>query len=214
MVDGEVRLWRLDTVASVPGDDAEVLAAGELGRAERFRRPSDRRDWVASRALLRRVLGYYLDRPAAEIAFVEGPDGKPGIDGAGSLHFNLSHSAGLAVVAVTTAGEVGVDVERRRADLDCLALARTAFGDDAADALSLVEPARRSAEFFRMWVRREAVGKCLGTGLGAAPVPEPAPWVAEPDVAPGYAAAVAVLLAPQAPAPGIVVTDARPLLVR
>ena len=76
----------------------------------------------------------------------------------------------LALVAVAVHREVGVDVELVRSGLDEPALARLAFGEDAAAALAALGPDDRRSEFFRRWVRHEAAVKCRGTGLGAGPV--------------------------------------------
>lgn len=194
MADGEVRLWRLLLDRDPPrSGDADLLSIDERARAQRFRRAADQRRWAAGRAFLRRVLGHHLDVLPARVELMAGANDKPSIAGAPAVFFNVSHSADLVVVAVTAAGDVGVDVERERDDLDPIALARTAFGDQVAVRLAGLAPESQRAEFFRMWVRHEAVVKCLGVGLGAAPEPgDPEPWTAEVDVAAGYCAAVAV----------------------
>jgi phosphopantetheinyl transferase len=159
----ELHIWRarLDAGGWPPADG---LPAAERERAARMRRGEVRQRWVASRWALRGVLGRYLDLEPAEIELRFGDRGKPLLAGAASLAFNLSHSDELALVAVAPGLEVGVDVER--------------IGE-------------RTPAFYADWVRREAVAKCHGTGLGA-PLPEAPVAVAELDAEPGFAAAVAV----------------------
>jgi phosphopantetheinyl transferase len=52
-------------------------------------------------------------------------------------------------------------------------------------------PGARAAAFYAAWVRREAVAKCLGVGLGT-PLPSRPFRVSDLDAGGGYAAAVAV----------------------
>jgi 4'-phosphopantetheinyl transferase len=158
-----VHIWRagLDD-PGWPGP--ERLPAPERERFEAFLREVPARRWLAARWALRRVLEKYLDQPAATIELEVAERGKPHLRD-GELEFNLSHSAGLALVAVTSGRSVGVDVE-------------------------LIEE-RRPLAFYEGWVRQEARLKCLGVGLGAPPPPAEV-TIAALDVSPEYAAAVAV----------------------
>ena len=163
MIEG-VHIWRaaLDE-DGWPGP--EGLPGGERERFDAFLREQPRRRWLAARWALRRVLEGYLRQPAAAIELEVAERGKPRLRDGGGLEFNLSHSGGLALVAVTAGRPVGVDVE-------------------------LIEQ-RRPLAFYEDWVRHEARLKCLGVGLGGPPV-EAAVAVAAVDACPGYAAAVAV----------------------
>ncbi|MFL5898130.1 MAG: 4'-phosphopantetheinyl transferase family protein [Solirubrobacterales bacterium] len=212
MIDG-VHIWRaaLDE-AGWPG--AERLPAAERERATAFLREEACRRWVAARWALRRVLGSYLDEPAAEIKLVEGERGKPRLGEGNRIQFNLSHSSGLALVAVTEGRAVGVDVELIEPRRDLAGLAERALEPDEAAAVREATPARQATVFYSAWVRHEARLKCLGTGLAAKTnrrfsTPEGENRrlanedgllaVSELDVAPGYAAAVAVAAAEVGP---------------
>lgn len=196
MSDG-VHIWRaaLDE-AGWPG--AERLPATERERAASFLRKTACRRWVAARWALRRVLAEYLDEPAAEIELEEGENGKPRLRDGHGIEFNLSHSGGVALVAVTEGCEVGVDVERVEPGRDLVALAKRALDPDAAAAVRSAAPEQRPAVFYAAWVRLEARLKCLGIGLGGSESGESVA-IAELDVAPGYAAAVAVATAEVGP---------------
>lgn len=163
MIEG-IHIWRaaLDE-DGWPGP--ELLPAAERKRYETFLREQPARRWLAARWALRRVLEDYLGRPAAAIELEVTERGKPYLREGDGLEFNLSHSAGLALIAVTRGRPVGVDVE-------------------------LITP-RHPPAFFDEWVRKEAGVKCLGVGLGAPP-PAASVAVAPLDVCPGYAAAIAV----------------------
>jgi phosphopantetheinyl transferase len=159
-----VHIWRagLDD-PGWPG--AAELPANERERAGQLLREQVARRWVASRWALRRVLGLYLEEEPAAVRLEIGASGKPRLAGGGWPRFNLSHSEGLALVAVAER-EVGVDVQRIRP--------------------------KRGAGFYAEWARREARLKCLGIGLSGPDDGRPVA-VEELSVTPEYAAAVAVV---------------------
>ena len=141
---------------------------------------------------LREVLARYLDEDPARIELRRGERGKPApADPSSPLRFNLSHSGGLALVAVTLGREVGVDVERIRPRRDLARLADRALDPAAAAAVRAAPAGERAAVFHQAWARREAVAKCLGVGLGT-PLPPSPVAVTALRPALGYAAALAV----------------------
>jgi 4'-phosphopantetheinyl transferase len=151
-----------------------------------------RRRWVASRWALREVLSRYLDESPAAIELALDGNGKPALAGpAPSLHFNLSHSGGLALVAVAGERQVGVDIERIDPRRDPLRLAKRALDPAAAAAVQAAPPGDRLTVFHQAWARHEALVKCHGTGLRG---PRPAtPVVVMPlDLGPRFAAAAAI----------------------
>lgn len=190
-----VDVWRADLAdAAAHGDLHALLSADECKRAARFVRPDDGRRWAAARGILRELLGRVTGEDPRVLRFAEGPHGKPVLAGAGSIHFNLSHSGEIALYALALGRDVGVDVELPRRAVDHVTIARRVLGDREADHLATLDPAHREREFLRGWVRWEAVLKCRGTGIGAADAPAagPDPWVHDLDVDPPAAAAVAV----------------------
>jgi phosphopantetheinyl transferase len=121
--------------------------------------------WTAARWALRGVLAHYLDQPPEAIALRIGERGKPALADPGApLRFNLSHSDELAMVAIGNEREVGIDVQLTGS---------------------------RPADFYVAWAQREAIAKCLGTGLWA-PLPKATVSLLDLDVGPGYAAALAI----------------------
>ncbi|MDQ6812000.1 MAG: 4-phosphopantetheinyl transferase, partial [Actinomycetota bacterium] len=87
----------------------------------------------AGRAL-RDVLAAYLETSPEAIRIVDGAHGKPELAGR-ELHFNLSHSGDVGLVAVSRERPVGVDVERIDGRRDVLALAERALGAEGAAAV-------------------------------------------------------------------------------
>ncbi|MGZ5324040.1 MAG: 4'-phosphopantetheinyl transferase family protein [Solirubrobacterales bacterium] len=186
---GELHVWRADLDgAAGPGDSA--LSASERERAARFRFAADRVRWTRGRAILRELLGTYLERDPGSIEFELGPHGKPAALAASGLEFNLSHSAGTALYAFAIGNPVGIDVEVARRERDYLRLAKRTFGEDEHRRLRTLPPAEREPEFLRAWVRHEAALKCRGEPLGGRAAPEGLA-ILELDAGPGAAAAVA-----------------------
>jgi 4'-phosphopantetheinyl transferase len=144
-------------------EDRAILCAAEIARADVFRFVKDAAQYVQSRSTLRRILARYLDLAPAEIRFQYSSHGKPELDGPGrQLHFNLSHSHDLAVIAVSGDIEVGIDVERRT-DLGYLDLASRFFAP--REVQHLQESPCLPDRFFHIWTRKEACLKAIGTGL-------------------------------------------------
>jgi 4'-phosphopantetheinyl transferase len=191
----EVHVWRveLDGPSTPP---AELLPSDERERSLRIRRPGSAARWAASRWALRTLLSRYLEEDPAAIALSPGEHGKPALaEVPERLAFNLSHSGALALVAVTIGREVGVDVEAIDPARDLTALAERSLDPDAAAAVRAAPPARRARAFYEAWVRREALVKCVGTGLWAASTDPPPVDVSLLDLGPGHAAALAVVSA-------------------
>lgn len=176
---GDVHVWRIEL--DLPGVDvaalnALVLAPDERLRVARFRRPIDGVRFCVARARLRQVLARYVGCGPSDITFVVDDRGKPhlapGIDRAGGvdaadLAFNLSHSGGLALVAVVRGCRVGVDVETGRGHNDLAAIAARYFSPKERAFLGgLGEEAWRDA-FFVLWTAKEAYTKAIGAGLSA-----------------------------------------------
>jgi len=213
-----IQVWRVDATR-VPGWVSQVLSHEELERIARRRRESDRQSLAASCAASRLLLAAALGCPPRDIRLTTGPHGKPYLPGA-PLHFNLSHSGSLCLIALCPEREVGIYVEQLDRTTDALDLARRFFHPREVAALeALPEPARHSA-FMRLWVCKEAYVKARGGGLSmgldrfAVPLlmragntarvvaGEPADslgwFVQTVDPAPGYVAALATQQ-PQSP---------------
>ena len=163
----EIHVWRLWLERAEAGLAAltPLLSGDERRRAERYRFDRDRRRFVAARGLARVVLGDYLRRSPASLRFDLGAHGKPSLRGERELRFNVSHSGGVALLAVSRGPEVGVDVERIEPSVPAEELAERVFSPREREALRAVPPGRRSEAFFAGWCRKEAYIKARGLGL-------------------------------------------------
>jgi 4'-phosphopantetheinyl transferase len=165
----DIQLWHV-SLDRTPDEIAclvPLLAPDELARAGRFRDPRLGHRFVAGRASLRQVLGQCLDRDPKDIHFTYHAAGKPELVDVGShgLHFNLTHSGALAIIAVIRGRPIGVDLERMRTDFASEAIAARFFSPREQAMLSELLQDERAAAFFRCWTRKEAFIKLLGAGL-------------------------------------------------
>src|SRR5262245_34273422 len=165
----DILLWHvvLDRSPAEAEQLAALLAADELERTNRFRDPLLGRRFVTGRASLRRVLGRCLGRDPKEISFTYRAAGKPEMVDVGShgLHFNLTHSHAVAIIAVSPGRPVGVDIERVRPDFACAEIAARFFSRREQAMLCDLPADERAVAFFRCWTRKEAFIKLLGAGL-------------------------------------------------
>lgn len=165
-----IDVWRirLDAPEAVTSESQQLLSADELARANSFHFPRDQRRFVVAHASLRGILAGYIDSPPCDVRFTTGAYGKPYLE-SGELHFNLSHSDELALVAVTAEGEIGVDIEKIHPLEDAVALAERFFSARELHELRKLERRPESSRaFFECWTRKEAYIKATGMGLSYA----------------------------------------------
>src|SRR5208283_3082224 len=82
-----------------------------------------------------------------------------------TLDFNVSHTAGLALLAFARGRKIGIDVERIRRDFGTAEIAERFFSKAERAALRELPQEQRHEAFFRCWTRKEAFIKALGEGL-------------------------------------------------
>jgi 4'-phosphopantetheinyl transferase len=167
---GVVDVWRipLDRPDEILSLLERTLSADERQRAERFRLPQVKTRFIAGRGALRAILGRYRQESPDRLVFRYEEFGKPGLDGPDGpvpLRFNLTHSHGLALLAIAHDQVVGIDLERVR---EMAAADRIVFRyfTEAERAAYFRQPeAEKPTAFFRGWTRKEAYMKATGKGL-------------------------------------------------
>lgn len=154
--------------ADLPVDRCD-LSDDERARADRFVFDADRDRFIAGRAWVRRRLAALVGRPAAVLRLVANGHGKPALDAPGPpIAFNVSHTGQRIALAVAR-DPVGIDIENRVPDdLDGVGDLVMSPGERTAFA-ALATDAERRAAFLRLWTRKEALLKAIGTGLVTEP---------------------------------------------
>jgi 4'-phosphopantetheinyl transferase len=167
----EVHVWCacLDNLSAEMSAFWKMLTEAERARAQRFRFQVDHDRLIIRRGLLRVILGWYLPDAPGSIEFQESASGKPEVTsqgGAGTLHFNMSHSDQLALYAISRAAPVGVDVERIRPVSEFQDIGARFFHPRETANLQALPEADRLDAFYHCWTRKEAVLKATGQGIG------------------------------------------------
>lgn len=168
--DGEIDLWCVCLEHDQPSIDSffDSLSEDEKQRANRFVFARDREHFIVGRGTLRTILGGYLGRRPEKISFSYNGFGKPRLaEQDGGLRFNVSHSRGIGLVAVTKHRKVGIDIEYVDREFDVLSVAESAFAPDDAARLKSLPAGSRTAAFFERWTRKEAALKAMGDGLSS-----------------------------------------------
>jgi 4'-phosphopantetheinyl transferase len=165
-----VHVWRasLDQHADVVNQLEKVLTEEEADRARRHHFDAGRRHFVVARGVLRTILSRYIGCAPGELGFWHNACGKPFLafpSGHVSLHFNLSHSGSLALLAITRHRHIGVDLERVRTDVARERIAEHMFSPAETARLRALPLDRQPEAFFQCWTRKEAYIKARGQGL-------------------------------------------------
>jgi len=166
----EAHVWRasLDQDAKVIANLAALLSQDEYQRAARYHLPIHRDRFIAGRGILRKIISAYLSIPPAELQFTYNEYGKPAVSddqNDRALNFNLSHSAELALYAVTRGRAVGIDIEYIREDFATLEIAEHFFSKDEVQSLKAAPTSQRAEAFFNCWSRKESYIKAIGMGV-------------------------------------------------
>ncbi|MEM9462755.1 MAG: 4'-phosphopantetheinyl transferase superfamily protein [Myxococcota bacterium] len=156
-----VRLWappaRLDRLR-------RLLSPEERERADRFVFDRLRPPFIVAHAALRIVVARALGADPTALRFTKGQYGKPRLRDT-ALELNLSHSGDWAMIALGHEHPVGVDIEGIHPPRVSPGMIEAVTSTTERAAFEAMPPERRAEPFFRLWVRKEAVIKALGTGL-------------------------------------------------
>lgn len=167
---GEIHVWRasLDVSASRLSGLERFLSAEELTRVDRYHFDRDRNRFVVRRGFLRTILGHYLGAKPDDLEFEYTRYGKPylGNQFAGDeIRFNLSHSHGLVLYAISLNSDIGVDLELVRPELVSEEIAERFFSPTEVSILHALPEDVQPRAFFNCWTRKEAFVKARGEGL-------------------------------------------------
>ena len=165
LLPNEVHIWSAK-LNQIPYREAlrALLSEDELKRADQFKFEELRRNFIATKGILRQLIERYTDMPAGEIQFEYGVKGKPELTNH-ALQFNVSHSHELAVYAFTLQQAVGIDVEYTEREVELLSLAKRFFADAEYQQLKRLPEEKQHLAFFHAWTRKEAFIKAVREGL-------------------------------------------------
>ena len=167
-----IDLWKVSldepSKSNMEEGSQALLSPDEIARALRFHFEKDRLHFTGCRSALRGLLAKYLAIPAAEIRFEYTTSGKPRLaatQNPSALQFNVSHSAGMALIAIGSEHRLGIDIEKIRENVDVSALSERFFSLRERVGLRALPNHLRVPGFFACWTRKEAFLKATGDGL-------------------------------------------------
>ncbi len=164
---GDCQLWMAWLDQEDPDSFRGYLSKEELLRVERLRSPRSADRFTIARGVLRALLGCYLAYRPERLAFSYGPHGKPELTGdlRAGLSFNVSHSGGLAVIAIANGFEVGVDIEEIHPVGDMEAAASIFLSPEELAEFRALPTQEKLETYFIAWTCKEAILKAFGTGF-------------------------------------------------
>jgi 4'-phosphopantetheinyl transferase len=147
----------------------EWLDEAERHRATRLVREQDRQHYVLAHGGLRAILSRYLGVSPSMVSLRRTEAGKPFLTRDTrerfAITFNLSHAHNRALIAVSKAQEVGIDLELVRSEVDVVKLSERYFAPSEHTVIMQATEDQRAMIFSRYWVAKEAVLKAQGIGL-------------------------------------------------
>lgn len=166
----DVHVWRasLEQPEVLIQQLAQTLSEDERTRAARFYFERDRKHFIVGRGLLRTLLGRYLSLEPTQLQFCYSSRGKPtlaDIDDNATIEFNLSHSHGLVLYAITRDRKIGIDLEHIRPTSDVEKLAERFFSAREYATIRSLSHSQKQDAFFHAWTCKEAYLKAIGEGL-------------------------------------------------
>ena len=146
-------------IEDLEGSAKNCLSVSELRRAEGFRLPRRRQEFLGGRVLLRCLLERLTGRACSSHEIVTAANGKPVcVEGPA---ISIAHSDDTIVCATTGDGAIGIDVELPPGPRDAGKIAERFFAEEEA-AWIAEDPDER---FLMLWVIKEAWLKATGSGI-------------------------------------------------
>ena len=167
---GEANVFHVDLNPDSGREDEALkwLDERESSRRSSFINPGPRRRFVLCRAALRAILCRELGCRREELEFGTSYYEKPFAIVRGKprpISFNVSHSGKNGIIAFSSEGRVGVDVEDVTPRNNMGLLAEAAFTTSEQIDLGSVDGTEKLRLFFRIWTMKEALIKAVGMGL-------------------------------------------------
>ena len=170
---GEVHLWWVCLSKELEHLDhfQRILSDEEREKAGSFYFRRDRERFTMRRGILRVLLGGYLQNEPGDLRFAYQRSGKPRMEtltGDPPLYFNLSHSHGFAVYALSSSHEVGIDLESTETGISIEEFAETFLTQREIREVFRCPSNRRKEVLLQYWTFREATFKARGLGNSVA----------------------------------------------
>ena len=139
-----------------------MLNRQESGKFQSFKSEQRRREYLASRALMRMALSHHYQYDPAHWQFSQAENAPPQLlnPARQDLFISLSHSGDYVILAISEQ-PVGIDIEQAGQRTRALSIAKKVFTSEQQQALDALPEADRLQYFYRLWTQKEALVKAL-----------------------------------------------------
>lgn len=138
----------------------KYISIKRKNRIERFRFEKDKIISVCSELLIRNKLSEILDVCPDEIKIDNYENGKPYVSNFNDIHFSLSHSGDMILLAVDKY-RIGADTELIKKN--CTSIAESFFTN--SEYKNIMNSENPTKSFYSVWTMKEAYLKMTGEGI-------------------------------------------------
>lgn len=138
------------------------LDDSELNRAKRYHFEKDRNRFIICRVLLKFVLARHTRQDIANIQIDTNSNKKPYLISDKTIHFNLSHTEDLALIALYDSA-IGIDLEIKNSDYKFQDVLTHVYSN--AEIKYILNSENQINTFYKFWTRKEAIVKATGIGI-------------------------------------------------
>ncbi len=146
----------------------QYLSEDECIRAEKLKIEVKKNQFVITRSVLRLLLSSAVGKSYQDIDLFYGEHGKPSVNESLNnkpIKFNISHSGGYALIAITLNNKVGVDIEEINLDINHQSLSKRFFSEQEYNELQNIDEGQRCDVFYSVWAKKESFIKATGQGV-------------------------------------------------
>jgi 4'-phosphopantetheinyl transferase len=142
-----------------------VLSKDEIARGQSFKGVADANRFLATRTALRLLLSVSMNLHPKVVRLTQDTHGKLVLADAKGVDFSVSHSGSQALIAISTNGPVGIDIEERCMDFNWVTVASHLLTACESRYIDTLPSALACNVFYDTWVAKEAFLKALGVGI-------------------------------------------------
>ncbi|MDR3624654.1 MAG: 4'-phosphopantetheinyl transferase superfamily protein [Chlamydiales bacterium] len=168
---GPISIFSADYATEEPSSWEKLLSEEELKKAYAYTFHDKKSEFIICRGIMKQLLSNYIKLPIQEIIIHYTPAGKPFLANEKAF-FNISHSNGKALFALSATTQMGIDIEMIRPIKELFTIAKNYFSNEEKKILQNCSESEKEKTFFKLWTKKEAVLKAAGTGFNK-PFPEP-----------------------------------------
>lgn len=156
-----IDFFKFDEISDIE-EYYSFLADSEKERADQLKIKKVFEQFVLTRGRLRRNVAQQLSCTPQELIIDVAEKGKPYLKNF-NYQFNVSHTQGSAIIALSPTIQLGIDMENINREVDIFGVAKQLFTKQEQDFI--FNESDQKQAFFYVWTRKEALVKALGLGI-------------------------------------------------